>query len=100
MFLQKECTDNLEWFKSLTQTLGCLSAKKDDPLLYSPPETKSTDYVTVEFFCLLAVEQWKFEDNTSKVYLRFTANHLGTFHTCHGPMCPTNKGNNKRFVTL
>ena len=98
--MQKECSENLEWFKNLTQTLGCFSAKKDDPLLYSPPETKSTDYVTVEFFCLLAVEQWKFEDNTSKVYLRFTANHLGTFYTCHGPMCPANKGNNKRFVTL
>ena len=63
-----------------------------EPLLYSPPEISSAECVIIEFYCLVSIERWGF-DEASKIYLRFSAQELGTFHTCHGPMIPT-----QRFV--
>ena len=65
--------------------MGTFDFTKAEPLLYSPPEITSTEYVTVEFYCLVSIERWHL-DESSKVYLRFAAPELGTFYTCHGPM--------------
>ena len=70
--------------------MGHFDFSKTEPLLYSPPDTTSDNYVKIEFFCLLSIERWGF-DKTSKVYLRFTAPQLGTFSTCHGPMTLTQR---------
>ena len=68
--------------------IGRFDFSSSEPLLYSPPEISSVDYVTIEFYCLLSIERWGF-DETSKVYLRFGSPELGTFFTCHGPMTST-----------
>ena len=80
--------------------MGSFHSKANNSLLYSPPETRVTNYVNVEFFCLLSAKQWDFDDRTSNVYLRFAANAMGTFTTCHGPMSPSNSGNNKRLLFM
>ena len=72
--------------------MGRFDFSKTEPLLYSPPEIASTEYVIIEFFCLVSIERWGI-DKSSKVYLRFAAPELGTFYTCHGPMILT-----QRFV--
>ena len=72
--------------------MGRFDFTKAEPLLYSPPDVASTECVIIEFFCLVSIERWGI-DESSKVYLRFVAPELGTMHTCHGPMTPT-----QRFV--
>ena len=72
--------------------MGRFDFSKTEPLLYSPPEITSTEFVIIEFFCLVSIERWRL-DVSSKVYLRFAAPELGTFYTCHGPMLLT-----QRFV--
>ena len=68
--------------------IGRFDFSSTEPLLYSPPEMTRAEYVTIEFYCLLSIERWGF-DESSKVYLRFSAPELGTFFTCHGPMTST-----------
>ena len=65
--------------------MGTFDFSKTEPLLFSPPDSVREDYVWIDFSCLASVERWGF-DESSNVYLRFTAPALGTFHTCHGPM--------------
>ena len=65
--------------------MGTFDFSKTEPLLFSPPDGISEDYVWIDFFCLASTERWGF-DKYSKVYLRFAAPALGTFQTCHGPM--------------
>jgi len=48
----------------------------------------------------LSAEQWRFDEKMSEVYIRFAANELGTFNTCHGPMTSTSNGNNKRLFSV
>ena len=72
--------------------MGRFDFSKTEPLLYFPPEITSTECVIIDFFCLVSIERWGF-DESSKVYLRFAAPELGTFCTCHGPMTLT-----QRFV--
>ena len=58
---------------------------KATSLFYSPPDVTTKEYVAIDFFCLLSVERWGF-DTSSKVYLRFDVDELGSFVSCHGPM--------------
>ena len=91
------CSRNLDQYKALKDKIGSFDFSQIEPiepLLYSPPDTITKDYVCIDFFCLLSIERWCF-DETSKVYIRFAAAELGTFSTCHGPMTPT-----KRFVYM
>lgn len=81
-------------FKALKSKMGKFDFSKTEALLYSPPEITNTEYVIIEFYCLASIERWGL-DESSKVYLRFTAPELGTFHTCHGPMTLT-----QRFVYI
>ena len=74
--------------------MGRFDFSQTEPLLYSPPEITSTECVIIEFYCLVSIERWGF-DESSKVYLRFAAPELGTFYTCHGPMTLT-----QRFVYI
>ena len=74
--------------------MGKFNFSKTEPLLYSPPEITSTECVIMEFYCLVSIDRWGF-DESSKIYLRFVAPELGTFYTCHGPMTPT-----QRFVYI
>jgi len=71
--------------KNLRNRMGYFGGSKKEPLLYSPLDTQNGHCVEIDFFCLLSVEQWKFNES-SKVYIRFAANELGTFCSCHGPM--------------
>ena len=72
--------------------MGSFDFSKIEPLLFSPPDRISEDYIWIDFFCLVSIERWGF-DESSKVYLRFAAPELGKFYTCHGPMFLT-----QRFV--
>ena len=65
--------------------MGTFDFSKTEPLLFSPPDSVSEDFVWIDFSCLASVERWGFDDS-SKIYLRFAAPALGTFQTCHGPM--------------
>ena len=85
LFVQEACSNKLEWFRGLRKQLGTFDNSKKEALLYFPPETEQNDFVTVDFYCLLSIEQWHL-DKSSKVYLRFAAKELGTFDSCHGPM--------------
>ena len=73
--------------------MHCLfSVPKDRSLVLNPPEVTDHDCVFVEFHCLLSTHQWGF-DNSSQVFIRFTAPYLGDFKYCYGPMKKI-----KRFV--
>jgi len=65
--------------------MGSFDFSRKEPLLYSPPDTTSEDYIFIEFFCLVSIERWGL-NKSSKVYIRFNAPELGTFDSCHGPM--------------
>ena len=86
---QKKCAEKLDWYKTLKGRLGDFTTKQ--PLLYVPPDIKSKDYISLDFFCLVSSKQWGFAASSSKVFMRFCAKELGTFATCHGPMTPTHQ---------
>ena len=88
------CSRNLDQYRALKDKIGSFDFSQKEPLLFSPPDIITKDYVWIEFFCLLSIERWCF-DESSKVYIRFAAAELGTLSTCHGPMTPT-----KRFVYM
>ena len=73
--------------------MGYFDFSKIEPLLFSPPDRINEKYVWIDFFCLISLTRWGFDESSSKVYLRFAAPELGTLYTCHGPMNPT-----QRFV--
>jgi len=50
-----------------------------------PPKVTGSQFVWIEFHCLLYTQQWWFDDS-SKVYILFAAKELGNFEYCHGPM--------------
>lgn len=86
------CTRNLEQYKAFMDKIGSFDFSQIEPLLYSSPDTLTKDYVWIEFFCLISIKRWCF-DESSKVYIRFASAELGTWYTCHGPMTST-----RRFV--
>ena len=53
--------------------------------MYNPPEIKAHEYIIIEFHCLLSAMQWGFDDS-SAVFMRFSASQLGSFMNCYGPM--------------